>query len=170
MRWRYFLSYFTLIRSGDLEFTVSLRRTWLGIWGPVELRVRLLVVTCTMLSGERKGVNQVSWPASKSGSVSFTSWNSLLSFQLDMVFFLASCPELRSMGLWCGCRTAASTTEVLCVGYSGGWSKTLMHSLDKVSACKISGDPLGWRTLGTAEMLYWWRALIHCYLQECHGP
>lgn len=25
-----------------------------------------------------------------------------------MVFFLASCPKLRSMGLWCGCRTAAA--------------------------------------------------------------
>lgn len=46
-----------------------------------------------------------------------------------------------------------STTEVLCMAYSGGWSKRLMHSLGKVSACKIFGDPLGWRTLGTAEML-----------------
>lgn len=60
------------------------------------------------LSGERKGVSQVSWPASKFGLVNFTSWNSLLSFQLDMVFLLASCPKLRSMGLWCGCRTAAA--------------------------------------------------------------
>lgn len=61
-----------------------------------------------MLSGESKGVSQVSWPASKLGLVNFTSWNSLLSFQLDMVFLLASCPKLRSMGLWCGCRTAVA--------------------------------------------------------------
>ena len=42
-----FLQYFTVTPSCYLEFSVSLKRTFLGVWAPVELRVRLLVVTRT---------------------------------------------------------------------------------------------------------------------------
>lgn len=62
--------------------------------------------------------------------------------------------KLRSMGLWCGCKQLLhSTTEVLFIYSSGGWSERLRHSLDKVSACKIFADPLGWRTPGKVGML-----------------
>lgn len=74
-----------------------------------------------MVSGEKEGVNQVLWPASKFGSVNFTSRNPPCPF--NWIWYSSWLP-VPSWGPW-DCGAAAeqllrSATEVLFMDSSGG--------------------------------------------------
>lgn len=156
MRWDA-LSFYNIYCYSLMLFRVkiSLRRTLPDVWGQwIELRVGLLVVTRTHAFWGEKGRVLTRCPGHLPSWAQWILPPEIPPCSLNWIWYSSWLPGPDRGPRDCGAAAEQllhSTTKVLCMASHGGQSERLMHSLDKVSACKMFGDSLGWKTLGRAE-------------------